>query len=64
MTPEEYERGIHLQWFRDYGEAVTHIDKYSAVLRRDRRFEGLNLTVSRPRQEAGGYALYAIPRPE
>jgi len=63
MTPEEYERGIRLQWFGDYQEAVDHIDEYGAFLRHDPRFKDLNLIVSRPRKEAGGYALYAVPRP-
>lgn len=63
MTGKPPEEGIHLQWFRDYDAAVAHIDEYDAFLKRDPRFKWAGLIVSRPRAEAGGHALYAIPRP-
>lgn len=63
MTSPPPGEGLRLQWFADYGEAVSHIDKYDALLKRDPRFKWAGLIVSRPRPEAKGYALYAIPRP-
>jgi hypothetical protein len=57
------EEGLHLQWFGSYDDAVTHIAEYDALLKRDERFRWAGLIVSRPRPEAGGFALYAIPRP-
>lgn len=53
-----------LQWFPNHYEAVDHIDEYTGFLKYDTRFKGLDLIVSRPRPEAGGWSLYAIPRPE
>lgn len=63
MTAPPPEEGLHLQWFENYDAAVGHIDEYDSFLRRDPRFKRAALIVSRPRPEAGGYALYAIPRP-
>jgi hypothetical protein len=63
MTGKPGEDGFHLQWFGTYALAVAHIDEYTAMLRYDPRLKELNLIVSRPRPEAGGYALYAIPSP-
>jgi hypothetical protein len=55
--------GAYLQWFATYDEAVDHIEEYTGFLKYDARFKKLDLIVSRPRPEAGGFALYAIPRP-
>lgn len=63
MAKSPPEKGLHLQWFAAYDEAVDHIDEYTAFLKRDPRLKWAGLIVSRPRPEASGYALYAIPRP-
>jgi hypothetical protein len=57
------EDGIFLQNFKTREEAVDGIDEFDAFLKLDPRLKDLSLIVSRPRQEAGGWALYAIPRP-
>ena len=56
--------GIFLQNFRTREEAVNGIDEFDAFLKLDSRLRDLRLIVSRPRRKAGGWALYAIPRPE
>lgn len=53
----------HLQHFDDKDDALAMMDTFDYMLKHHKDFKDLNLIASRPRPERGGWAVYAIPRP-
>jgi hypothetical protein len=58
------EGGIHLGHFKTKDEALEMMETFDYMLKHHNKYKGRNLIASRPRAEAGGWAVYAIPRPK